>query len=379
MPSKLNSHMSVDEIESWHMETRVDKTEELYDFADQTRRRYVGDAVWFRGLVELSNHCRRNCLYCGVRAARQLERYRMTRAEILDCARKAHEWKFGTLVMQAGEDLALDEGLIADLIVEIKERFSLAITLSLGERKEREWRRWKEAGADRYLLRFETSNQELFRVIHPAAPNCAPQDRIALLRLLRSIGYEVGSGVMIGVPGQSFSDLARDLALFRDLDLDMIGCGPFLPHADTPLGRLEKIDGRWQTKGPNDNQVSAINHFNYPTVVDQVPNDLATTFKVVALTRILLPNANIPSTTAIATVDGQMGRKSGLERGGNVVMPNLTPMKYRKLYEIYPDKAGSDEDAERTTQTALRQISEIGRFQGEGTGSSQRFLARHAR
>ena len=303
----------------------------------------------------------------------------MTRAEILDCARKAHEWKFGTLVMQAGEDLALDEGLIADLIVEIKERFSLAITLSLGERKEREWRRWKEAGADRYLLRFETSNQELFRVIHPAAPNCAPQDRIALLRLLRAIGYEVGSGVMIGVPGQSFSDLARDLALFRDLDLDMIGCGPFLPHADTPLGRLEKIDGRWQTKGPNDNQVSAINHFNYPTVVDQVPNDLATTFKVVALTRILLPNANIPSTTAIATVDGQMGRKSGLERGGNVVMPNLTPMKYRKLYEIYPDKAGSDEDAERTTQTALRQISEIGRFQGEGTGSSQRFLARHAR
>ncbi len=378
MTLSLNQDMTAAEIETWLVETSPDKILLLLRHADNTRRHYVGDAVWFRGLVELSNYCRRNCLYCGVRAARRIERYRMTRDEILESAQKAHEWNFGTLVMQAGEDSALDEEFVADLIVEIKERFELAITLSLGERTEHEWARWKEAGADRYLLRFETSNRQLFHAIHPPAPNSSPQDRVALLRRLRDLGYEVGSGVMIGIPGQSFSDLAQDLALFRELDLDMIGCGPFLPHSSTPLGRVELIDGLLHSQEANGLNVrSKVDRFCFPAAERQVPNDLATTFKVLALSRIILPNANIPSTTAIATLDGQKGRQSGLECGGNVIMPNLTPMKYRKLYEIYPNKSGTGESAETTVATALKQIGEIGRFQGVGSGSSPRFLERN--
>jgi biotin synthase len=199
---------------------------------------------------------------------------------------------------------------------------------------------------------------------------------------LREIGYEVGSGVMIGIPGQTFDDLARDLALFRELDLDMIGSGPFLPHPGTPLGSLEVCDRYWQTAplasapspSKSENPAATRFTFRYPTSIDQVPNSNDLAFKVVALTRILCPNANIPSTTAVATLDGRGGRKSALSRGANGIMPNLTPTKYRRLYEIYPNKAATFEDAETTLETASRQIAEIGRFPGVGAGSSPRFL-----
>jgi biotin synthase len=184
---------------------------------------------------------------------------------------------------------------------------------------------------------------------------------------------------MIGIPGQTFDDLARDLALFRELDLDMIGSGPFLPHSETPLGALEIRDGYWETSlFQSENAAASRFTFRYPTSNDQVPNTNDLTFKVVALSRILCPDANIPSTTAVATLDGSGGRKSALSRGANVIMPNLTPTKYRRLYEIYPNKAATFEDAETTLQTALRQIAEIGRFPGVGPGSSPRFLGRVA-
>ena len=382
----LNENLTVKEISEWLQETDPKKLSELYDVADRTRRERVGDEVWLRGLIELSNYCRRNCLYCGVRASRRVERYRMTREEILERAKLAYEYQFGTVVMQAGEDFALDEAFIADLIREIREKYRLAITLSLGERKDSEFVRWKEAGADRYLLRFETSNRELYRAIHPTAEGSVFQDRIELLKRLREIGYEIGSGVMIGIPGQTYDDLANDLALFRELDLDMIGCGPFLPHSATPLGRIEARNGRWRTVPIPETASEALREtplptnkpFDYPTSDSQVPNNNELAFKVVALTRILCPDANIPSTTAVATVDEIGGRKGALERGANVVMPNLTPEKYRALYEIYPNKAASREEAEKTRQTALRQIREIGRVPGIGPGTSPKFLKRRS-
>ena len=376
----LDAHLSTPEIAAWLRETNPERLQTLWETADQIRRERVGDAVWLRGLVEISNRCSRNCLYCGVRAERRVERYRMTQAEILECAKFAKKNGLATLVLQAGEDRTLDAGFVAETVRAIRDDFGLTITLSLGERTDSELVRWKEAGARRYLTRFETSNPALYRALHPTTDGTGATERIDFLKRLREIGYEVGSGVMIGIPGQTFDDLARDLALFRELDLDMIGSGPFLPHPGTPLGSLEIIGGYWQTTRLFATEKAAPPRFRfrYPTSPDQVPNSNDLAFKVVALTRILCPDANIPSTTAVATVDGQGGRKCALSRGANVIMPNLTPTKYRRLYEIYPNKAATFEDAETTLQTALRQIAEIGRFPGVGAGSSPRFLGRVA-
>lgn len=368
----IDARLSAQEIAAWLRETNEDRLQELWAEADRIRRERVGDAVWLRGLVEISNRCSRNCLYCGVRAERRVERYRLTQAEILECAKFAKENGLGTLVLQAGEDRGLDAGFVAETVRAIRENFGLAITLSLGERKVSEFVRWKEAGANRYLLRFETSNPALYGALHPGVDGADCAGRIAVLKRLRSIGYEIGSGVMIGIPGQTFDDLARDLALFRELDLDMIGSGPFLPHPSTPLGNVEIRDGFLRSQTPTSSRFT----FRYPASGEQVPNANDVAFKVTALTRILCPDANVPSTTAIATLDGRGGRQSALARGANVVMPNVTPTKYRRFYEIYPNKAATFEDAETTLQTALRQLEAIGRFPGVGAGSSPRFNAR---
>lgn len=328
--------------------------EALRKRADAIRSEQVGDEVHLRGLVELSNICARDCLYCGIRSGNtSVTRYRMTREEVVSCARQAVEFGFGTLVLQAGEDPGLTGAVVADLINAVKQETDLAITLSLGERDSEDLTAWRQAGADRYLLRFETSNRELFRYIHPPRPGQPERDRIEHLALLRSLGYEVGSGVMIGIPGQSYEDLARDIELFRGLGLDMIGVGPYIPHQDTPLGKSggERLLGEEQ----------------------QVPNTLAMGLKVVALTRISCPQVNIPSTTALATLDRQTGREQGLNWGANIIMPNLTPVQYRRMYEIYPSKAASTETAEQSRDTALRQIVGLGRVPGRGRGDSKHF------
>lgn len=382
----LDANLSTPEIAAWLRETDAERLQTLWDAADRIRRERVGDAVWLRSLVEISNRCSRNCLYCGVRAERRVERYRMTQEEILECAKFAKKNGLATLVLQAGEDRTLDAGFVAETVRAIRDDFGLTTTLSLGERTDSELIRWQEAGAKRYLARFETSNPALYAALHPSVDGSGLTERIDFLKRLREIGYEVGSGVMIGIPGQTFDDLARDLALFRELDLDMIGSGPFLPHPGTPLGSLEIRDGYWRTApiasalSPFESERSAAPRFTfrYPTSPDQVPNTNDLSFKVVALTRILCPDANIPSVTSVATLDGSGGRKSALSRGANVIMPNITPTKYRRLYEIYPNKAATFEDAETTLQTALRQIDEIGRFPGVGPGSSKRFLERVA-
>jgi len=217
-----------------------------------------------------------------------------------------------------------------------------------------ELRAWREAGADRYLLRFETSNSELFARMHPPRPGQRPS-RMEVLRQLGPLGYEVGSGVMIGIPGQSYEDLERDLELFRELDLDMIGVGPFIAHPATPFGKLA-----------------------LPSGPDQVPATEEMTYKVVALARLLCPDANIPSTTALATLNIEQGRELGLQRGANVVMPNMTPPNYRVYYEIYPAKACIRETADLCNRCITSRIRKLGRTIGQGPGESPN-LRRRAR
>jgi biotin synthase len=345
-------------IRAWLRETDEDTLEDLWREADRVRREWVGDEVHLRGLVEFSNHCVRLCGYCGLRRDNhELGRYRMTADEILACARDAVRFGYGTVVLQSGEDYGTTAEWMADVVRRLKSETPLAVTLSLGERRESELLLWRHAGADRYLLRFESSNDSLYNRIHPSLPGVR-SDRIALLRRLREIGYEVGSGVMVGIPGQSWDDLADDLEMFRHLDLDMIGIGPFIPHPRTPLGRA--IAGADGAPGSAADRISA----------EQVPADELTTLKAVALTRLVCPQSNIPSTTALATIDRDHGRELGLMRGANIVMPNLTPPGYRIGYEIYPGKACITETAEMCRGCLAERIHSIGRSIGAGRGDS---------
>jgi biotin synthase len=369
--------MNEDDIFQWLCEEDPERLTQLFRWADATRQKNVGDAVHLRGLIEISNICRRNCLYCGVRNGRaNIRRYRLTAEEIMQGAQLASKFGYGTLVLQAGEDFGLSGTFVADIVREIKKRFSLAVTLSLGERPEADWRLWREAGADRYLIRFETGNRALFEAIHPRAGQNDTSDferRINALRVLRSLDYEVGSGVMIGIPGQTYRDLAHDLVLFKELDLDMVGTGPFLAHPETPLGRAAEVLARAPEASPEERRkLAAEVGFDYPISDEQVPNTNLMGFKVIALTRLLLPDTNIPSTTAIATNDPAGGRITGLRSGANVVMPNLTLAQYRALYEIYPHKAAMSESPLKTHKMAIAQIREAGRVPGIGPGGRLR-------
>jgi biotin synthase len=231
----------------------------------------------------------------------------------------------------------------------IKRATGLAVTLSFGERRPEELRAWRRAGADRYLLRFETSNADLFARVHPARGEGSPS-RLDLLRELKLLGYEVGSGVMVGLPGQRYSDLAADLACFRELDLDMVAVGPFIPHPATPLGNAPPA----------------------PPGPDDVPADALTTYKMIALSRLACPEANIPGTTALATVNRAEGRDLALGRGANVIMPDVTPLPYRRLYEIYPAKAAADEGAEGYNGRLRRRLAAMGRRVATGPGGRMR-------
>ena len=348
--------MDLSEIETWLRETDDDALRCLWQRADCVRRDCVGDQVHLRGLVEFSNYCARSCAYCGLhRGNRSIPRYRMTPDEIVDCARLAHAYGYGAVVLQSGEDRGMETATLSGIIGRIKQETNLAVTLSVGERDIDEFAEWRAAGADRYLLRFETSNPSLYARIHPDLPG-RPSDRIALLAKLRKLGYEVGSGVMIGIPGQTYADLAQDIAQFAALNLDMVGVGPYIPHPDTPLG----------AQAP-------------PASPEQAPNTEMMTYKTIAITRIVCPYANIPATTALATLNRRRGRELGLLRGANVLMPNMTPVKYRHEYQIYPDKACLMEDAAGCRVCMRIRVQSIGRYCGTGRGDSPNFSQREVR
>ena len=340
--------MDREQIVTWLREERKEKLALLWERADGIRRRHVGDEVHLRGLIEISNHCSRQCHYCGLRSGNEeLHRYRMTEGEIMASVSEAVGYGYGTVVMQSGEDEGITRDWMAGIIRRIRQETSLAVTLSLGERPTADLRAWRLAGADRYLLRFETGNRGLYDEIHPPRGR-KRSDRPEILRRLREIGYEIGSGVMIGIPGQTYEDLARDIELFGEMDLDMIGVGPYIPHPGTPLGReFEK---------------------RCAPAAEQVPNSEGMTYKVIALARIVCPEANIPSTTALATLNLSEGRELGLARGANIVMPNLTPVAYRADYEIYPAKACIRETAADCRACLNRRIVSLGRTVGRGKG-----------
>lgn len=296
----------------------------IFEKAARVKKENVGNKVYFRGLIEYSNRCAKNCYYCGVRSGnRKVARYRMTDEEVLEAARFALENHFASIVIQGGELFSRDHiRKIGNLLLKIKKMSEgrLGITLSLGEQSEETYRYWYECGAHRYLLRIETSNPELYQKIHPNNKLHRFETRLKALDDLKKTGYQVGTGVMIGLPFQTLDDLAGDLIFFKDFDIDMAGMGPYIEHEETPLYHYR--------------------HLLMPRI-----DRFYLSLKMVALLRILMPDINIAATTAMQTIDPQ-GREKALMVGANVIMPNLTPVKYRENYLLYQDKPCIDEEAE---------------------------------
>jgi len=311
----------------------------LYEAADRVRHERVGDEVYLRGIIEFSNHCRKSCDYCGIRGPnRTVKRYRMSLEEIAETACEAERLGNTTVVLQSGEDPWFTADRMCAVIREIKSRSGVAVTLSIGERPYEELAQFKAAGCDRYLLRFETSDRELFGRIHPDDDF---DERVQCLHDLRRAGIQVGSGFMIGLPGGDAGTIARDILFATGLDLDMIGCGPYLSHPDTPLA-----------DGP-------------------VLQDREVYFKTIAILRLLNPRSHIPATTAFDALFAG-GRDLVLTRGANVFMPNVTPQKYRALYQLYPNKPCVDEDSGQCATCVSGRVARLGRTIGKGPGHSRR-------
>ena len=346
------------EVISWLRETDNRRLERLWRAANEARKNNVGDAVQVRGLLEVSNYCVRKCNYCGINVTnRSCERYRIDPLEVFELAKQAASLGYKTIVLQAGEDPALTGEWISCVIKKIKKEIpSLAITLSLGERSFSEIKQWRQVGADRYLLRFETSDLDLYQRVHPAKQLAADKKitahpRIELLKELRRLGYEIGSGVMIGFLGQTYEILAQDLLTFHQLDLDMIGVGPYLVHPLTELALKEK---------------------ERDLLADQVPNTALMVYKALALSRILCPTANLPVTTALRVLDQKNSYLNGLNRGANVVMLNLTPIRFYKQYEIYPGKAHQKTSMTEGLVNFEQVLVKLGRALGQDIGSRKK-------
>ncbi len=306
---------------------------ELFSAADEVRKKYVGDEVHLRALIEFSNYCRCSCLYCGIRCDNRLvERYRLSKDQILSLSKIAVDFGYKTIVLQSGEDIYYSADYLSQIIKKIKEN-DVAVTLSIGERPAEEYKILKEAGADRFLLRIETTDIELYKKMHPKA---SIENRKRCLYDLKNLGYETGSGCLVGLPNQSIESLADDILFFKELDADMIGIGPLIPHENTPLKNVNSGD------------------FNLA-------------LKVMALTRLLLPDINIPATTAMETLNPN-GRLIALQSGANVVMPNVTFDEYKSKYEIYPDKAKVDYNE------LLTVLNKIGRFVSNEKGFRNKLI-----
>ncbi|MEW6660975.1 MAG: [FeFe] hydrogenase H-cluster radical SAM maturase HydE [Bacillota bacterium] len=300
---------------------------QLFSLADETRAKYMGNQVHLRGIIEFSNYCVQNCLYCGLRKSnRKLFRYRMLPEEVLGIAKRAAQLGYRTIVLQSGEDPCYDAETLAELIGAIKKETGVAITVSVGERRLEDYRLWREAGADRYLLKHETADPGLYVRLRPGHQLAS---RVKRLQWLRQLGYQIGSGNMVGLPGQTLETLAADLILLKELDVEMAGLGPFVPHGDTPLAgaRAGNVD---------------------------------LNLKVLAVARLVLPWAHLPATTSIGTLDPQ-GRQKALRVGANVVMPNVTPARYREHYQIYPGKICLQEEPEHCRSCVEGWITAMGR------------------
>lgn len=320
--------------------------QELYRLAHRRRVEKYGDKVFMRGLIEFSSFCKQNCLYCGIRSGnRSAERYRLTTQEILDCCREGYELGFRTFVLQSGEDPWYTEEILTGLIKEIKAGFpDSAITLSIGEREDETYRSLFEAGADRFLLRHETASRELYQSLHPMM---SYDNRRRCLSVLQKIGYQVGAGFMVGLPGQTPEHLAEDLLYLQALQPDMIGIGPFIPHSSTPLcgAKAGAIDD---------------------------------TLAMVALARLMVPGALIPATTALGTLDSA-GREKALQVGANVVMPNLSPVRVRTKYALYDNKICTGDESAACRHCLELRIAAAGFSVDMGRGDSLKSIGLNRR
>ena len=300
----------------------------LFAGADSVRREVYGDAVYIRGLIEVSNHCKNNCYYCGIRAGNtKAERYRLTKEEILDCCRQGYTLGFRTFVLQGGEDPKMDDGFLCDVVSAIREEFAdCAITLSLGEKSHESYLAYYRAGANRYLLRHETATESHYQSLHPKEMSL--QRRKQCLFDLKEIGYQVGAGFMVGSPGQTREHLVADLRFLQELRPAMIGIGPYLNHKDTPFRDC-----------PN--------------------GSMDLTLRLISILRLMFPYALLPSTTALGTIHLQ-GRELGLKAGANVVMPNLSPKNVRKLYHLYENKRCTGSEAAESLEILKQQVANAG-------------------
>ncbi len=300
----------------------------LMKAADEVRRAHYGDRVYLRGLIEISSYCKNNCLYCGLRAGnRNAERYRLSEEQILSCCEEGYELGYRTFVLQGGEDPYFTDEMICEIVRQIKKRYpDCAVTLSLGEKPRESYEKYHEAGADRYLLRHETADAEHYAKLHPG--DMSLENRKRCLYDLKEIGFQVGSGFMVGSPYQTTENLIADLRFLQRLQPDMIGIGPYITHKDTPFK-------------------------------DQQGGSLELSLRMLSILRLMFPYALLPSTTALGTID-PMGRELGLKAGGNVVMPNLSPTDVREKYAIYDNKICTGEESAQCRRCLEMRIESAG-------------------
>ena len=287
--------------------------QDLIKVADAVRREYYGDKVYLRGLIEFTNYCKNDCYYCGIRCGnRKANRYRLSKEEILMACKEGYELGYRTFVLQGGEDGHYTDEIICDIVSSIRSKYEdCAITLSIGERSKSSYKAYFDAGANRYLLRHETADKAHYEKLHPDVMSL--DNRKRCLYDLKEIGYQVGSGFMVGSPYQTTECLVEDIRFLQDLEPDMIGIGPFISHKDTPFKDCENGSARL-------------------------------TLRMISILRLLFPYVLLPSTTALGTIS-PTGRELGLQAGANVVMPNLTPVRYRQQYELYDNKICTGEEA----------------------------------
>ena len=296
--------------------------------AVRIQKKYFGNKIYTRGLVEFTNYCRIDCYYCGIRRSNtNAVRYRLTKEEILQCCENGHELGFRTFVLQGGEDPWFNDERMVDIIQTIKKNYpDCAITLSIGEKSKESYRKFREAGADRYLLRHETANEDHYRYLHPE--NLSLSNRKQCLYDLKELGYQIGAGFMVGAPGQTMENLAEDLVFLKELNPHMVGIGPFIPHHDTKFAKEEA-------------------------------GNVELTLFLLSVIRIMLPKVLLPATTALGTLDPR-GREKGFQTGANVVMPNLSPVKNRKQYELYDNKICTGEEAAECRGCLSRRARSVG-------------------
>lgn len=307
----------------------------LLALSDETRRKYLGDGVFLRGIIEFSNICDKRCAYCGISADNPgIERYHLSEEEVLKAVDHIASCDIKTVVLQSGETDSLDAEWLARIIKRIKDAHDMAVTVSVGEKSFETYKKWKDAGADRYLLKIETTDPEIYAGLHPGM---SLDNRKRCLSDLKNLGYETGSGTLIGLPGQTLSDIAADIKYFNDSDFEMIGTGPFIPHLNTPLQYAKA-------------------------------GDVALVLRTIAVTRIVMKTVNMPATTAIGSLDRDF-RDEALKWGANVLMPNFTPLPYKQLYDIYPGKRCITEPAGACAGCMEHLAAGAGRIIDRGRGN----------